>query len=160
MDFNRFRAWLDGREKDSEKDQAAQKGIVGGSRELQIQGPFFAERNRALIESGLIDYEGQSVKVVDFMDDFEDGQWAGVAGIILRYRFLPTFFLAVNQKMRNKGMGTRLTQKILSRKKGPLFLTVWLDNAPAIKIYAKTGFFSLAPWRKIRGRPTRLMMHW
>ncbi len=83
----------------------------------------------------------------------------GMGGVIFRYLILPSFFLVVSEKHRNRGHGKMLLRQVLEAwGRKPLFLTVPEGNLPAIHIYEKAGFIRVIPWRKIRGRKMLLML--
>lgn len=88
----------------------------------------------------------------------KNNELVGIAGVIYRYVFLPSFFLMVSEKHENKGFGKQLTKKVLNSWNKPLFLTVPVGNKPAIHIYEKFGFRKIMPWRRIRGNKMQLML--
>jgi len=117
------------------------------------------EKEKLMLSCGVINKKDEPLKSVLEITERKGGQIIGIAGISIRRWILPALYLAVDEKHRGKGLGTKMTKKVLARKKGILFLTVATDNKPAKKIYKKCGFMRLSPWRKIRGKPHELMLH-
>ena len=60
-----------------------------------------------------------SVKVSLLEEEYDGADWIGMAGIIMRYGFIPSLFVCVNEKYRKLGWGTRLVQRVIEKKKGP-----------------------------------------
>ncbi len=77
----------------------------------------------------------------------------GIAGVMKRYKFLPSFFLVIHPKWQGKGIGTKLAQECIKKWDSPAFLTVAKDNVAAKTVYKKLGFHKVCNWRKIRGKP-------
>jgi len=118
-----------------------------------------SEKEKLMLSCGVINEKDEQLRSVLELTEKKDGRIIGIAGISIRHSVLPALYLAVDKKHRGMGLGTKLTKRVLAEKKGILFLTVATDNKPAKKIYRKCGFIRLIPWRKIRGRPHELMLH-
>lgn len=117
------------------------------------------QKLKLMLSCGVITSSKQKIKPILEIEEFRDGKLVGICGLVKRHLIFPTLFLAVDEKYRNQGIGTKLVRELLNRKKGIIFLTVAKDNIPAKKIYKKCGFKKIMPWRRIRGKPHELMIH-
>ncbi|MCX6802570.1 MAG: GNAT family N-acetyltransferase, partial [Candidatus Diapherotrites archaeon] len=131
-------------------------GILG---EKKADAGRTQQKEKLMLACGVISQPGETLRTRLEVEKRIGGRLAGIAGISVRHGFLPALYLAVDEKHRSKGIGTELVKKVLEKKKGILFLTVANDNAAAKKIYVKCGFRKIMPWRKIRGKPHELMIH-
>ena len=78
----------------------------------------------------------------------ENGELIGLAGIVNRYRILPSVFIIIKKGERGKGRGQHLMDTLLSNYTNrPIFLTVSRDNKRALAIYKKKGFRIVMFWR-------------
>ena len=117
------------------------------------------QKLKLMLSCGVITTPKQRIKPILEVEEFRDGKLVGICGLVKRHFFFPTLFLAVDEKYRNQGIGTKLVKEIIKKKKGIIFLTVAKKNNPAKKIYKKTGFIKILPWRKIRETKTIVMIH-
>ncbi|MEM0360837.1 MAG: flippase-like domain-containing protein [Candidatus Diapherotrites archaeon] len=117
------------------------------------------QKEKLLLSCGVITKPGEALKTKLEIEKKIGGQLVGIAGISVRYGFIPALFLAVDEKHRSKGIGTELVKELLKKKKGPVFLTVTRHDSPQLSIYKKNGFRKLMNWRTIRGTKTMIMFH-
>lgn len=135
------------------------KHINGGKIEIKRNVKNAKEINEAMIEAGLIEHPQQKISVHLLEKIEKNGKIIGLAGIIIRYYIIPSLFVCVAKSYRGKGYGSLLVNRVLKKKKIPVFLTVGVNNIAAQKIYKKSGFFTIMPWRKIKGEKCILMFH-
>lgn len=88
---------------------------------------------------------------VSIVEEYNDNQLIGLAGVTFRYKILPSLFIAVKKEFRKKGIGTKLLTKLLQKWKYPLFLTFYKKNSFLKKYYGQFGFqVLLSSWGKNR----------
>jgi putative acetyltransferase len=109
----------------------AEEGWIAGQPPIDVEGR--AERFRASIERG-------ATFVLDV-----DGQLLGHGGLNETHASgVVTFGMAVMPEARGKGGGRALLEHIVehARAQGAhkIELEVWVDNGPAISLYATSGF--------------------
>lgn len=75
-----------------------------------------------------------------------DGKVVGLAGVTLRYKIIPSLFIATSAHIHGKGVGTELLGSLLQEWKGPLFLTYYQKKTHLGKFYGKFGFKKIFPW--------------
>jgi len=70
----------------------------------------------------------------------------GLAGVTLRYWFIPSLFLAVSKENRNLGVASILLADVVAKWKKPIFLTFYSDKSFLLSFYTKFGFKKIIPW--------------
>ncbi len=85
------------------------------------------------------------------VEEHDNGELIGLAGVTFRYKILPSLFIAVKKSERKKGIGTKLITKLLQHWNYPLFLTYYKKNAFLKEYYGQFGFeVLLSSWGKNR----------
>lgn len=82
----------------------------------------------------------------------EDGKVVGVVGCSLKHGTCLLVHMVVDKNKRNKGIGSALTEKVITYARENNAIKVWLDTSPvlkeAISIYRRFGFVKCGHLRK------------
>ena len=113
-----------------------------------------------LLECGAINSKGEEFRPVLEAEEFDGKKLVGVCGLARRRLLFPALYLAVDEGFRGRGIGTRLLGEIIKIKRGPIFLSVTVEDSVPLRMYRKAGFRKLFRWRKFRGIRTMVMVKW